>query len=146
MLIKLLFLFTVVPILELALLLQMGKWIGVWPTVGIVLATGFAGAVLAQWAGASVLRRIRQEISQGKLPSDGLMEGALVLAGGALLLTPGILTDILGFSLLIPMTRALYREALKRSFKRRIHSMTSGMGIISVNPTGAKNVDSPDGE
>ncbi|MHC4599857.1 MAG: FxsA family protein [Planctomycetota bacterium] len=141
MLLKLLFLFTFVPLLELVLLLQVGRWIGVWPTVGIVLATGFVGAFLARWAGASVLRRIREEVNRGRVPSDGLIEGALVLAGGAMLLTPGILTDLLGLALLIPPTRVFLRDRLKRTAKRRAKHFSADFRVIDVEPTSARDVN-----
>jgi len=141
MLFRLLLLFTAVPLLELALLLQMGRWIGVWPTIGVVIVTGFTGAVLAKWAGASVLGRIRSEVAKGRLPSDGLVEGALVLVGGALLLTPGLLTDLVGLSLLFPLTRALYRERIKRAFRKKISLVAHDLGPrvvdVEVKDTGA---------
>lgn len=128
MLFRLLVLFTVVPLAELALLLQMGRWVGVGPTVGLVLVTGIAGAALARWAGASVLARIRAELASGRLPSDGLVEGALVLVGGAFLVTPGLLTDIAGLSLLFPPTRALWRNRVKAALRRRVRFAGPGFG------------------
>ncbi|MHC5038826.1 MAG: FxsA family protein [Planctomycetota bacterium] len=122
MFLKLLFLFTVVPLSELAILLQIGRWIGVWPTIGIVVATGFAGALLAKLAGASVVRKIHQQVEKGQIPSDGLIDGALVLVGGAMLLTPGLLTDLAGLSFLFPPTRAFYRERLKEGFRKRFRT------------------------
>jgi UPF0716 protein FxsA len=133
MIFRLLLLFTVVPLLELALLLQMGRWIGVWPTIGVVVATGFTGAFLAKLAGASVLGRIRYELARGRLPSDGLIDGALVLVGGALLLTPGLLTDLVGLSLLFPPSRHLYRERIKRTFRRKIVLLTQDQGVRRVD-------------
>ena len=133
MLLRLLLLFTAVPLLELALLLQMGRWIGVWPTIAVVIVTGFTGAILAKLAGASVLVQIRSEVAKGRLPSDGLVEGALVLVGGALLLTPGLLTDLAGLSLLFPPTRSLYRERIKRAFRKKVSIVTRDLGPRPVD-------------
>lgn len=129
MFLKLFLLFTVVPLVELAVLLQLGRWIGVGPTIGIVLATGLLGAFLARLAGASVLRKLREEMRLGRVPSDALVEGALVLAGGALLLTPGLLTDLAGFALLFPPSRAYLRERLKQAFRKRVYKTRQAIHV-----------------
>jgi UPF0716 protein FxsA len=98
---RLALLFILVPLLELVLLVQMGRVVGLWPTLGLVLATGVAGAVLARLEGLRVLFQFQQEIASGRIPGQSLLDGLSVLIGGALLLTPGILTDLLGFSLLL---------------------------------------------
>ena len=120
MLFKLLLLFILVPLVELALLIYVGTLIGPWYTILIVVATGILGAVLAKRQGTAILNRIRNSLEQGILPSDELLAGALVLVGGLVLLTPGIITDILGFALLIPQTRRAIAGWLRRAIQHRI--------------------------
>ncbi len=112
-------LFIGLPLADLVLLLRIGGVLGFWPTVGIVLATGFAGAALARWQGLRTLARIQGELADGRMPGDDLADGALILLAAALLVTPGFLTDLLGVFLLIPVTRRLFRGALRRYFTRR---------------------------
>lgn len=100
-------LFILVPLVELALLIEVGRWIGLWPTIFLVAVTGLAGAALARAQGLQVIARVQLELARGRLPGRSLMDGAAVLVGGALLLTPGILTDAVGFALLFPPTRRL---------------------------------------
>lgn len=116
MLARLLLLFTVVPALELYLLLQLGQWIGVWQTVGIILITGGLGAWFAKREGVSVLRQIQAELRQGIPPASRLIEGLLVLLGGAMLITPGVLTDLAGFALILPPTRRQIAKAVQARF------------------------------
>jgi UPF0716 protein FxsA len=110
----LLVLFIGVPLVELALLIKLGTLIGILKTILIVVGTGVAGAALARSQGFSILSRIQRDLEAGHLPTDELINGAFVLAGGLLLLTPGIVTDAVGFSLLIPFSRELIKEAGKR--------------------------------
>lgn len=131
----LLLLFTVVPLVELWLLLLVGRHIGFWPTVGIVLATGLVGATLAKREGLRVMRDWQRATSEGQLPEDGVLGGALVLVGGVLLVTPGVLTDVVGLALLVPWTRRLLvrrvRARLERSIAQgRVH--VSGVGGAQV--------------
>ncbi len=120
MLFKLLLLFILVPLVELALLIYVGTLIGPWYTILIVIGTGILGAVLAKRQGTAIVNRIRSSLEQGSIPSDELVAGALVLVGGLVLLTPGIITDILGFALLIPQTRRAIAGWLRRAIQRRI--------------------------
>ncbi|MCL7413417.1 MAG: membrane protein FxsA [ANME-2 cluster archaeon] len=115
----LLFLFVTVPFIELYILIQMGNRLGILPTLGIVIITGIAGAALAKHQGLGVLRRIQREMSNGQMPGDALFDGVLILIGAILLLTPGILTDLTGFSLLIPGTRLMYKKHLKNWATKR---------------------------
>ena len=114
-------LFTVIPLLELALLINIGKQIGLLSTLLIVISTGILGAFLAQQEGFAVIRKIQESINHGELPTDSLLEGAMVLAGGILLLTPGLITDTLGFVLLLPVTRTPIRDFIKRKFHQKLH-------------------------
>jgi UPF0716 protein FxsA len=111
---KLALLFTVVPTLELALLITIGAWLGVLPTTLIVILTGFTGAWLAKREGLGVLRKLRADLERGLPPAGRIVEGVLVLAGGLLLVTPGVMTDVVGFSLIIPVTRRLIAPVVTR--------------------------------
>jgi UPF0716 protein FxsA len=130
MLIRLFALFILVPLVELAILLQVGRWIGLWPTVALVVVTGAAGAMLARSQGLRVLRGIRTELSVGQLPSSRLFEGLLVLVGGILLLTPGLLTDVVGFLLLLPASRHRVSAVLRRRAEDALRSGRSTFLVI----------------
>ena len=122
MFVRLLLLFTLVPIVELAVLIEIGQHLGVLPTVALVLATGALGATLARREGIQAFHRLRDSIGQGSFPGEAILDGVLILGGGLLLLTPGILTDLLGFAALVPGTRYFIKYYLKTAIERRIHS------------------------
>ena len=113
-------LFVLVPVVELTLLIEIGGLIGTLPTLAMIVATGFAGAALARQQGLQTLLRIRAETEAGRLPAGSLVDGVTILVAGAFLLTPGILTDAVGFSLLVPAMRARVREWLGRRFARTV--------------------------
>jgi len=115
---RLLALFTVVPLLELYLLIKIGQVIGALPTVLIVVGTGIAGASLARQQGAKVWWQIQREMEIGRFPADRMIDGLLLLVAGAVLITPGILTDLLGFAILIPFTRAPIRRWVQDRLRR----------------------------
>ena len=122
MLFRLILLFTLVPLIELTLLIKLGRQIGLESTLAIVILTGITGAYLAKYEGFRVLTRIRQDLSEGRIPAEGLIDGVIILAGGLLLLTPGLITDAIGFIALIPVTRHYLKQYLKRKFKQKIDS------------------------
>lgn len=113
----LILLFTLIPIIELALLIKVGQYIGVGYTIGIVVITGVAGAYLAKLQGLLTINRIQSDINQGLMPADNLFDGFLILCSGILLITPGLLTDLVGFLGLIPFTRNLFKLWLKQRIK-----------------------------
>ncbi|TVQ23261.1 MAG: FxsA family protein, partial [Spirochaetaceae bacterium] len=117
---KLLGAFTIIPIIELYILIQLGSVIGALPTVLLVILTGAAGAALAKAQGVSVWSRIQRELNAGRFPGNDLIDGLLLLLAGVTLLTPGLLTDVAGFLLLVPVTRYPVREWLKRRFRRTL--------------------------
>ena len=117
---RLFLLFTAIPLLELMILIDLGSWMGVAPTLGLVLLTGAAGAWIARLQGLSVLGRIQRELAEGRLPGAELVEGALVLVGGLFLLTPGLLTDLMGLSLMVPAFRSAVRAWLIRRLERLV--------------------------
>ena len=122
MFVRLLLLFTFVPIVELAVLIEIGQHLGMLPTVALVLATGALGAALARREGIQAFHRLRDSIGQGSFPGEAILDGVLILGGGLLLLTPGILTDLLGFAALVPGTRYFIKYYLKTAIERRIRS------------------------
>ncbi len=127
---RLALLFVVLPILELMLLIEMGRYIGSLPTLGIVVLTGVTGAWLARTEGLRVFFRFQEELVSGRLPGQAMLDGICVLVGGAFLLTPGVITDFLGFSLLLPFTRrriqSWMRDSLERQFAAgRVHMVSS---------------------
>ena len=117
MLFKFLLAFTLIPLFELWFLLWVGRQIGIWPTIGLVVATGAAGAYLAKSQGLSLLYRIRIKMIEGEVPSDEMLQGAFILAGGIMLLTPGLFTDLFGFSLLLPFSRIIIKRWLERKIR-----------------------------
>jgi UPF0716 protein FxsA len=144
-------LFIVVPIAELAILIQVGQLIGVWWTIALLIADAVLGSMLARSQGRSVWRRFNVALQSGRPPAREVLDGTLVLFGGALLLAPGFLTDIFGIALLLPPTRALVRAVLVRRFMgRMVASMTRGGGSSSPRARQSYDVegsavDSPPG-
>ena len=117
---RLLALFLLTPVLELALLIQLGELIGFWPTVGIIALTGVSGTYLAKREGLTVFKRFNERLRGGSLPGKELIDGVIILVSAALLITPGVLTDVVGFIGLIPPTRAAIRRAVERRLKRAV--------------------------
>ncbi len=115
MLAKLLLLFTVIPAVELALLITIGQQVGVLPTLALILTTGLGGAWLARREGTRTWHELRGSLAAGQMPGDKLLDGLAIFGGAALLLTPGLLTDIAGLLLLLPRSRgAVIRFARSR--------------------------------
>ena len=133
MLLRLFLLFTLLPVVDLALLVAVGSRIGVVTTVAIVLATGAAGAWLARAQGLRALRRLQEAIAAGQFPGDEILDGVLILAGGLLLLTPGFLTDLMGLCALVPGTRHILKAALKSQVRRRVRSGAARVSPFTVN-------------
>ena len=119
MFLRLFLIFTVTPVLELALLIQIGQLLGTIPTIVTVLTTGAAGAALARNQGLTALRRLQRSVAEANFPGDEIFDGFLILMGGLLLLTPGFLTDLVGFAALLPGTRGLLKIIIKREVRLR---------------------------
>lgn len=117
---RLALLFVVVPIVELMLLIELGQYIGLLPTLGLVMLTGVTGAWLARAEGLRVLVQFQKELASGQLPGQALLDGISVLIGGAFLLTPGVITDFVGFSLLLPFTRRWIQRRMRASLERQM--------------------------
>ncbi|MEZ4223681.1 MAG: FxsA family protein [Polyangiaceae bacterium] len=120
--------FVVVPLLELYLLLWLGSFIGFWPTVAITIVTGVLGGSLAKREGLRVYRQWRTALDEMRPPETGIVEGVLVLLGGALLITPGVLTDVTGVLLLLPPTRRRIAARVRRALEAK---MESGQFVVS---------------
>jgi len=132
----LLLLFIVVPAVELALLIEIGSRIGTLGTIGLIVLTGLVGAALARWQGFLVLRRMQEQTARGELPASSLIDGVLILIAAALLVTPGILTDAVGFALLVPAVRASLRRALRRRIERSIEQGQLRVSVWGEPPSG----------
>jgi UPF0716 protein FxsA len=122
MLLKLFLAFTLIPIIELYLLIEIGTIIGALNTVILVIATGFAGAWLARLQGMQTMIRVRSSLQQGIMPTEELMDALLIFMAGIVLLTPGFITDAAGLLLLIPETRNHFKRFLRYKFDRWIQN------------------------
>jgi UPF0716 protein FxsA len=119
---RLILIFIVVPLIEILLLIEIGSRIGTLNTISIIILTGILGGYMMRQQGFAILANIRMDLSQGRMPTTELINGALVLVGGILLLTPGFFTDAVGFVLLIPGSRAFVRKKIQLLIQRKIDS------------------------
>ncbi|MBT9173212.1 MAG: hypothetical protein DDT21_01606 [Syntrophomonadaceae bacterium] len=124
MFLKLLLLFTLFPLLELYLLIELGRRVGVAPTILLVVITGFCGVLLARAQGFRVLRRITGQLRQGLLPGDELLDGLAILIGAALLLTPGLISDTAGLLLLVPGSRGAVKQYFRSKLRKALEEGT----------------------
>ena len=111
--------FLVVPLLELYVIIQVGSAIGALNTIGLLIAVSLVGGWLMKREGTSVVRRVQASLAAGIVPATEVIDGFLILLGGALMLTPGFLTDVAGLGLLLPPVRAVVRRVLRRRFTMR---------------------------
>ena len=139
-------LFTVIPALELIIIIRVGAQIGAINTLVLLILIGISGAYLVRLQGFQVLKNIQKSLEQGTIPTEDMLDGFIVLCGGILLLTPGFLTDIVGLIFLLPFTRALLKIILKRKFRK----MASNGEILTFGPApkrkkrGYENYDDAD--
>jgi len=130
-------LFILVPIIELQLLLLVHEKIGFLNTLALVFVTGILGVNLAKREGLYIFKEIQKKLSVGEMPTSELVDGLIILVGGVLLITPGVMTDIFGFSCLIPFIRKLYKSILSRVFKNKItvysHQSRSTSGRVDAD-------------
>ena len=117
MLLKLFLAFTLIPVIEIYLLIKVGNQIGAAKTILIVIATGFSGAYLARIQGLQTMLKVRLNMQAGQLPTEELLDAALIFIAGVVLLTPGFLTDAAGLFLLIPETRYYAKRYIKKRFE-----------------------------
>jgi UPF0716 protein FxsA len=126
--------FIVVPIVELYAIIQVGQLIGVWPTLALLLADAVLGALLLRHQGRGAWRRFNQALAERRFPGREVADGLMIAIGGTLLLTPGFVTDIFGFLLLIPPTRALARRLMRGYVGRRFVIVGAGAPRRSAPP------------
>ena len=149
MFLYLLLLLTTVPIVELIILFRIADRFQWGPTIALVLLTGILGAWLARREGLKTLNRIQTDLARGVPPTGAMVDGLLILIAGAVLITPGILTDVLGFALLIPPCRTRIRRRLAEAFKKRVtihhqsHFHTAPDDFVDVDAT-SRDADEPD--
>ncbi|HSR66749.1 MAG TPA: FxsA family protein [Acidobacteriota bacterium] len=140
---RLLILFILIPAVELMLLVEIGRRIGTLATIGLIVFTGMLGAFLARRQGLKVWRQLQSELSQGRPPAATLVEGVLILVAGAVLMTPGVLTDAFGFLLLIPPCRRVLRKWLFAWFA---NSVKKGRTHVFVRFPGSGRPSPPPGQ
>jgi UPF0716 protein FxsA len=133
-------LFIVVPVLEIYVLIQVGQVIGAWWTILLLVADGFLGSWLMKREGGRAWGALRQALEGGRMPARELADGALILVGGTLLLTPGFLSDVVGFFFVLPFTRPIARRGLTRFLTRKFLSGSGIPGYIG-RPPGATASD-----
>ena len=138
MLIRLILLFTVVPLVELSLLLRIGDWLGVGPTLGLVLGTGFLGAWLARREGVRAWTAVHEQLGKGQVPGRELLDAVLVLLAGVVLITPGILTDLAGFTLMSRPGRDWVAKRVRRRLEASVQTtvLRGGDGQAAGAPNG----------
>lgn len=122
LLMRLILIFIVVPLIEILLLIEIGSRIGTLNTLFVIVLTGILGGYMMRQQGFTIIGNIRGDLSQGRMPTGELINGVMVLVGGILLLTPGFLTDAVGFVLLIPPTRKLINKKIQLLIQRKIES------------------------
>jgi len=130
---RLFLLFTIIPAIELYLLIRVGSIIGAGNTILLIIGTGMLGAYYTRQQGLAVMTSIQTRMNQGQLPGDDLVNGAMLLVGGAFLITPGFLTDFAGFSLIFPPTRDAIKVVIKGWLERKTRE---GQVIITRDPGG----------
>jgi len=119
--IKWILFFMLIPVTEIYIYIQLGKYAGIPATLALILGTGIAGVILTKQQGFYILKRFREDIGSGIVPGNRLLDGLLILVGAVLLITPGLLTDLTGFSFLLPFTRFYIREFLKKKLRKWIN-------------------------
>ena len=126
--------FIVVPIAELAILIQIGELIGIWWTIALLVVDAVLGSLLARSQGRAAWRRFNVALQAGRPPAGEVLDGVLVIFGGALLLTPGFISDVLGLLLLLPPTRAIVRAILVRRFADRMIASATRRAPVGFGP------------
>ncbi len=152
MFLRILLLLTIVPLVELFILFRIAEEFEWGPTIALVVLTGILGAWLARREGLKALKRIQDDLASGVAPTSAMVDGGLILIAGVVLVTPGVLTDLCGFALLIAPCRALVRRRLADAFKRHVvvmhqdprHAAWQGPGnFVDVDAT-SRDPDDPD--
>jgi UPF0716 protein FxsA len=138
-------LFVGVPLLEIYLIVQLGQAVGPWWTILILIAAGALGSWLVKREGGRAWRALNEALSSGRMPSKELADGALVLVGGTLLVTPGFVSDVVGLFCILPLTRPVARRALSRVIARRLSvSVVGGQQTAYADPRTARRPGDPE--
>lgn len=130
--------FIVVPLVELWVIVEVGGLLGFWPTIALLLVDSVLGAVLVRREGSRAWRKFREALSAGRVPGDEIIQGALLLFGGALLLTPGFVTDVVGLALVLPLTRGPVARLLRLRMVPVPLQVGTGMWNQTRPPTGGR--------
>jgi len=134
------FLLIAVPVVEIALLIAMGRQIGLAATVALLLVTALLGAFLARRQGLQVLGKMQAEVAAGRAPADQLLDGVLILMAGFLLIIPGVLTDAIGFFCLLPAGRTILKAWMRRRFEAGVRSGSIQVSVSGRDMSGMRNV------
>ncbi len=134
-------LFTALPAAELIILIKLGQSFGLANALLLIIGTGILGAYIARIQGFLVMQRIQEQTQKGLMPTEEMIDGAMILVGGVTLLTPGLITDILGFLLLIPISRNVIKFWLKKKFKQTLEEQS---GVMTIQASDSKNDDAFD--
>ncbi len=129
-------LFIILPLVELYLLLQVGQVLGAVPTIALTILISVVGGMVARYQGLRVLWEARRQLERGQLPTGALSDGVAILCGGLLLLTPGLLTDLVGLLLLLPPSRKWIKKAVANWAQNRFNITHDGPVVIDVSPRG----------
>lgn len=127
---RLVLFFTIFPLVELSLLLLIGQKTSVGTTVSFVLITGLLGAIMLRWQGLQALRKVQQDLQSGQMPTDSLVDGLLILIASLLLISPGVITDLVGITLLVPWFRRGYRWLATWYFAKRFAGRFGSRGGV----------------
>jgi UPF0716 protein FxsA len=119
-------LFIIIPIIEITILINVGQLIGAWYTIALVLLSAFVGVNMLRYQGLATLGRAQKKMSQGEMPQQEMIEGLVLAVGGALLITPGFVTDVIGFCCLVPLTRIGFIKLVSHRFKQSMSAKMSG--------------------
>lgn len=130
--------FIVVPLVELWVIIQVGGVLGFWPTIVVLLVDSILGAILVRREGSRAWRKFREALAAGRVPGDEIVQGALLLFGGALLLTPGFVTDVVGLALVLPITRGPVARVLRLRIVPVPLQVGTGMWNSTRPPTGGR--------
>lgn len=136
-------LFVAAPVTELIILVRLGQAFGLLATLVLVFGTGFAGAALARAQGTRVLAELQRELAAGRVPGQQLLDGMAILVGGAALLAPGFLTDLVGLALLFPPTRSWLQAAARRWLERQLDTGALRVSVLRWRPGSADMQDQP---
>ena len=127
---RLYFLFIAIPLIELWLLVEIGQMFGGLVTIGLVILTGAVGVTLAKQQGMNTIARLRHDVGAGRFPADSLVDGLMILLAALVLITPGVLTDVVGFLFLIPRFRDLVKRLVRQNLERVMRDPRSGVTVM----------------